>query len=424
MRTGLKTFYRRFLNYNLFRDYRNQRPLSKFKGMNCLKNDKFVMQHSANLDYREAILKWLIRNNMHPSKHYYELSYYKDMGDFRLDDKANKYNDRLMFDFDLDNEHLDLLKKKIKEINYDDNLKWKQKEREIKKVQKQYQDIILNTNTIIPAYEEAKELAEYFSKCNIPFYSEFSGGKGFHHYIFFDEIRSRQINNKFVLEEAVKVLGQDFQNKFNFKTLDQAPFGDILSRLGRLPYSTHESSLLKVVPCDLLNEPLTDILSRAKKKKNNYIDFKVEPSKDFRILLNRYMNFTTDKLQQQEKISKLKTINTGAIHGTISDKYKDSIFQDMRVLCRFIIGDYFVSSHDKYDLYKCCFHDYDHASVIVSEKAYNCKSNTCTAEVQKQFGTDKLNYWNFLKKYFNLKHDSEVRGKMKELNSQYETATK
>ena len=68
-----------------------------------------------------------------------------------------------------------------------------------------------------------------------------------------------------------------------------------------------------------------------------------------------------------------------------------------------------VSEHEHYDKWKCVFHDDKNESAIVSNKYYQCLSSNCKI--------GKINYYDFIKEWFHLSSDDEVKEKIIELQN-------
>lgn len=83
------------------------------------------------------------------------------------------------------------------------------------------------------------------------------------------------------------------------------------------------------------------------------------------------------------------------------------------MLVRFICSDEnLVKSYEIYDKYKCVFHEDKSPSAIVGVKNYTCYSENCKI--------NKLNYFDFIKEWFQLATDDEVKEKMAELQELYD----
>ena len=117
---------------------------------------------------------------------------------------------------------------------------------------------------------------------------------------------------------------------------------------------------------------------------------------------------------EKEQDTKNRLMHEKIANGKIKGKYYNGkgLFQDLRTLVRFVCGDdNLVSEHERYNKYKCVFHDYKNPSAIVGIKNYTCVSSNCKI--------NKLNYFEFIKEWFKLKSDYEVKQKMVELQEKY-----
>ena len=111
-----------------------------------------------------------------------------------------------------------------------------------------------------------------------------------------------------------------------------------------------------------------------------------------------------DVLVKQEQDAKNKLLKEKIANGTINGNYtgENALFKDLRILVRFVCGDEnLVSEHARYDKYHCHFHEDRNPSAIVGMKNYTCLSSNCKIK--------KMNYFEFLREWFHLESDGEVK---------------
>ena len=122
-----------------------------------------------------------------------------------------------------------------------------------------------------------------------------------------------------------------------------------------------------------------------------------------------------DELVAKEQDAKNKLLQEKIKNGTINGTYtgENALFKDLRILVRFVCGDEnLVSEHARYDKYHCHFHEDRNPSAIVGMKNYTCLSSNCKIK--------KMNYFEFLREWFHLESDGEVKEKMVELQHLYD----
>lgn len=189
----------------------------------------------------------------------------------------------------------------------------------------------------------------------------------------------------------------------------------------RLPYSFNEKSGLRVTPFSFEHESLNDALNKSMKlseqtKLTNVEHFDLSDfvNADFHNGILK-LDKQIDVLVKQEQDAKNKLMQERIMNGTINGNYNGNggLFQDLRILVRFICGDEnLVSEHELYDKYKCVFHEDRNPSAIVGKKNYQCLSSNCKV--------NKINYFDFIKEWFGLKSGQEVKEKMVELQTLYD----
>lgn len=395
MRYTRKEFYPNFYNNHFLRDFLfvETNPNIKYN------TDSPYLPYEANLDYNKNINNFLRKYTNPKNKDhgalFSQLTYYKTIGDFRIKDESVRYCNCLFFDFDSDSAELHDLKNEIK-IAYDD-LTGKDRLNRIAEIQQKYQDLLFTTDILTKPFDDAKKLYHFFKSNNIKPYTVFSGSKGIHLYLFFDEcklINYSEISHK---------LAESYKSALDLSTLDLSVNKDAIARKSRVIYSKHETSNLFNIPFDIETESIADVLEKSRNQKVmpfNLSDFKIADP-DFVNTLKQIDNTLSDKnmiiISEKNKVN--KTINGAAI----SDSEKDSIFTDMRILLKLIIGDP-VKEFNDYNTYNCPFHDDKSPSARVYKNNFLCATENLY-----------LNYFDFIRKYYDLPDDDAVKEKMKEL---------
>lgn len=395
MRYTRKQFYLDFYNHHLFRDFLfvKSNPNAKYD------TESPYLPYDVNLNYERNIKNFLVKYTNPKLQHmgalFSQLTYYKTIGDLRVKDESERYSNCLFFDFDVDAAELYGLKTEIK-IAYDD-FTGKNLLKRINEIQNEYQDLLFTTDILEKSFNDAKKLYNYFKDNNIDCYTVFSGSKGIHLYLFFDECKLLNYS------EISYKLAKSYKAALNLSTFDLTVNKDAISRKSRVIYSKHETSNLFTTPFDIESESISDVLEKSRKQQIeqfNLADFTIT-DKTFVATLKKIDAEITAKneiiVAEKKKLN--KTINGAAI----SDADKSVIFSDMRILLKLILGEP-ARKYKNYNSYICPFHDDNHPSARVYKNNFLCATENL-----------HLNYFDFIRKYFNLKTDDDVKKKMKEL---------
>ena len=395
MKYTRKQFYLNFYQNHLLRDFLfvKSNPNAKYD------TESPYLPYDANLNYERNIRNFLIKysdpkNKFHGAL-FSQLTYYKTIGDLRIKDESERYSNCLFFDFDVDAAELHDLKTEIK-IAYGD-FTGKNLFKRINEIQREYQELLFTTDILEKPFNDAKKLYDFFKSNNIKCYTVFSGSKGIHLYLFFDECKL--IN----YSEISYKLANSYKSALDLTTLDLAVNKDAIARKSRVIYSKHETSNLFTTPFDIESESISDVLEKSRKQhitEFNLSNFTIADDNFVKTLKNIDADVTAkNDIIVGEKKKWNKAINGAAI----SDDEKDAIFSDMRILLKIIIGDP-VREFKNYNSYSCPFHDDNSPSAIVYKNNFLCATENL-----------HLNYFDFIRKYFNLPDDDAVKDKMKEL---------
>lgn len=395
MKYGRKKFYSDFYKSHFLRDFLflKANPNVEFD------TDSPYLPYDAKLNYNKSIQNFLIKYTNPKNKFHgaliSQLTYYKTIGDLRSKDESNRFCNCLFFDFDSDADKLHDLKIEIP-IAYDD-LTGKSRLKRIAEIQQQYQDILFTSDILEKPFNDAKKLYDYFKSNNITPYTVFSGSKGIHLYIFFDECK---LNN---YSEISYKLAESYKSALNLPTLDLAVNKDAIARKSRIIYSKHETSNLFATPFDIESESIADVLKKSKKQRIeqfNLSNYTIADDNFVGVLKNVDAEITA---KTEIIVAEKKKWNQAINGAAISDAEKDEIFSDMRVLLKVIIGDP-VKEFKNYNSYNCPFHDDNSPSARVYKNNFLCATENL-----------HLNYFDFIRKYFDLPDDDAVKDKMNEL---------
>ena len=414
-------FFDEFFNHNYNRDLR-----SFGKQSNVKHAPKVETTNEKHAKAKRLFIKNNINSTLARYKRFYgSHTYFEDIIDYQIANEDARIVNHFFFDFDKDFDDRSKFKKITKGDGKDnlgisdlEKLPLRQYIDGMKEIQEQIQDMIVYENILKDSWNESKMVYDYFKEQGLKTYTCLSMSKGVHLRCFFNPIHVEHYN------DIIHNLHDNLIAQFNLKTLDPKVSGkdsNPLKSVERLPYTFNEKSGLRVIPFDFEHDSLDEVIERTlalseQKKIVNVDEFNlsdyVNPTFHDGILkLNSQIGILKMKEQQaRDKLLQEKIAN-GTINGTYTGE--NPLFKDLRILVRFVCGDdNLVSEHDRYDKWKCVFHDDKSPSAIVGVKKYTCLSSNCKV--------GKINYFEFLRLWFGLKSDDEVKEKMVELQQLYD----
>ena len=412
----IQAYYDEFFNMNYNRDFR-------LFGRNESKIRHAPKKETTNAK-RTYHIQSFIKNNINNKNSRYKRfycshTYFEDILNYQLANEDARIVNHFFFDFD---KHFDA-NSKFKKITGEqkriqDALGGNEFFDEMDALQEQIQDMIVYENILKDAWQEAKMVYDYFKSQGLTTYTCLSASKGVHLRCFFNPIHVNNYNR------IIHDLHNNLVNQFNLKTLDAKVTGkdsNPSKSVERLPYSFNEKSGLRVIPFSFETDSLNDVVNRtlklsSKKRLVNFESFKLSDyvNNEFHNGILK-LDSQIDVLVAKEQEAKQKLMQERIANGTINGNYtgNNGLFKDLRILVRFICGeDNLVSEHELYDKYHCVFHEDRNPSAIVGKKNYQCLSSNCKVS--------KLNYFEFLRTWFGLKSDNEVKEKMVELQQLYD----
>lgn len=342
------------------------------------------------------------------------LAYYDNMVDYQLKNEDAMQFNHMFFDFDKHNSKFEIIKDKQSDAK--EKLNGKAYFDRMNELQEQIQDMILFENLLKDAWQDALIVNNYLQEQGLKTFCCLSASKGIHIRCYFKPIHVNNYNR------IVSDLYHNLTKQFNLKTLDfEVSDKNPSKSVERLPYTFNEKSGLRVTPFDFEHESLNDVIDKALKlseqrKLVNVDEFNLSDyvNAEFHNGILK-LDSQIDVLVKKEQDAKDKLMQERIKNGTLNGNYtgNNGLFQDLRILVRFICGtDNLVSEHALYDKYKCVFHNDRNPSAIVGKKNYQCLSSNCKI--------NKINYFGFIKEWFHLKSDQEVKEKMVELQTLYD----
>lgn len=357
-------------------------------------------------------------------------AYFEDVSDYQVVNEDVRLVNHFFLDFDKDFPDGSEFKK-ITKGDGEDNLGIE----ELKKltiseycagmdsIHEQIQDMIIYENILKDSWNESKKVYDYFKSEGLKTYTCLSMSKGVHLRCFFNSVHVKNYNR------IIHTLHSNLVKQFNLKTLDERVTGEEsnpLKSVERLPYTFNAKSGLRVTPFSFETDSLVDVIERSIKlshKKNlvqvdsfNLSDY-VNPDFHNKILKSdkKVGELIAEQHKKEQLLQKIRSQQDTIKNGTIKGNYigGKGLFKDLRILVRFVCGeDNLVKEHKDYDKYKCVFHSDASPSAFVGVKYYTCLSSNCKI--------NKLNYFDFIREWFGLDSDREVKEKMVELQTVYD----
>ena len=416
----IQAYYDEFFNNNYNRDLRS---IGKQRKVN------HAPKHETTSEQLRKNKKHFIRTKINTTSARYNdfycwHTYFEDVIDYQLANDDARIINHFFFDFDKHFDKHSIDEKSFKEITNKqslakETLKGKEYFSRMNELQEQIQDKILFENLMNQAWQESKIVNDYFKSQGLITYTCLSMTKGVHLRCFFNPIHVDNYNR------IIHNLHDNLKAQFNLKTIDEKVTGkesNPYKSVERMPYTFNSKSGLRVVPFSFETDSLSDVIEKSMQisKKKKIVNVEQFNLSDY---VNAEFHKGILKLDsqiaiqvKQEQDAKAKLIQEKIANGTINGKYANGngLFQDLRTLVRFVCGDdNLVSEHERYDKYHCHFHEDKNPSCIVGKKKYTCLSSNCKI--------NKLNYFEFIKEWFKLESDKEVKEKMVELQQMYDS---
>ena len=396
---ALQEYFRAYYNDHMLRNYRFLFDKTQY----FMKDGKRIEYDATSLkaskygekdDSLTRAPKWLMKN----SRRKYgtlagEITYFKTLAEYKEDNIIKRYCDRLFFDFDIErNPYINQLKEEFKQANF--MLEGRELRDKYVELQRRFKDLIFNQNMLRDIFNEAKSLCEYLQRFNVKPFLVFSGFKGFHVNVFFDEL---QLKN---LSEISKTLARTYSKELglhylDFNVLDRERAH---KRLQRVQYSTHSKTglITRPLPLDITyDELLTTIQSRKRHPPQFDFEEMKAPAGFNRMLMtieNEVSFNNKEREKQLEKENKAKRLQLEKKYGK---NYKGFNEIDLRD----IASAYGIDGKREANktIVNCCFHHDVHPSAVIYPERFYC--STCGIS---------LNYYEFISRLENTTDKHEI----------------
>lgn len=364
LKPRLKEYYIGYYNGNLLRDFRYI-------------YDKNVPNHT--------FTSKKIKPNMNPSvkalnfltsyKHMGrtgllggEITYYKSLDEYMKGDISKRWSDRLFFDIDIEDERFDLIKSDIKEAR--NELKGKELMKRLDELRGQVRKLIFEDDLLLPTFEESKKLCLYLEDLGLRPYQIFSGSKGFHINLFFEET---QLLN---LSQVSRLFAKTFSDKLDLKYLDWKVFDKKKAqrRLQRCQYAYHSRTDLLTLPIPNIYD-YDEFLSIIKKNKKTPIDFDINDyisNNGFRdSLIHNDKEFSIYNDRRKRELEKKNLERQRRLKKKMKGDYRSFSDIDMVQLYSAYGGEIIKEYSDK-AIVRCLFHGSDNnpSAVIFKDSNY------------------------------------------------------
>ena len=328
-----------------------------------------------------------------------QIGYYHSLDEYHEGNILNKYCDRLFFDFDIEDGRVEAIKDDMKEANQ--NLEGKERLSRLDDLKSDFRNLIFEDDLLKPTFDEAIKLCAYLEKFDLNPYLIFSGSKGFHVNVFFNEMQLKNFS------QISKSLGLSYSKKLDLKYLDYNVFdkSKVHNRLQRCQYAYHSKTDLITLPIPKIYD-YDEALSLIQKNRMKPISFDFDeylsPDEFSQALssMNDKFDVLNDRrqreLEYQQKQRRQMQIKK---YGKAFKSFQDI---DMRDLAKA----YGIDGESKGDrmIVSCPFHNDKNPSAVVFEKRFHC--STCNLT---------LNYYDFISMIEGTNDKNEIMRKLHEL---------
>ena len=395
---GLKKYYNDYYNGNFMRDFRYIfDDKSEYNHVFTSKN--IVLKKNA----KARALNFLTRANHHGHDGLMggEITYFKSLPEYKSGDINLRWSDRIFLDIDIEDLRVEMIKEEMKRAYT--NLKGRELNERIEELKKDFQDLIFNSDLLIPTFKEAKKLCQYLEEMGLRPYLIFSGAKGFHINIFYDEVRLQN------LSQVSKLFAKTFSNKLNLKYLDWNVFDrkKAQRRLQRCQYAYNSKTDLLTLPIPEIYD-YDEVLQIIEKNQKTPIEFDFQyysqKSEEFResLIHNdkqfQMMNERRERELKKENEKKRRMMKKNGNYKNYQDISMIELFQ--------AYGGEVIKEDSGKAIVRCLFHGADRnpSAVIFKDSNYfHCSSCGKT-----------LNYYGFIAEVEGLSDKGDIMEKVNE----------
>ena len=386
---ALRRYYKAYYNEHMLRNYR----FIFDKRQSFVKNGKTIEYEATSLkadkynEHDDSLTRapnWIVeKSRLKYGTLAGEISYFKTMQDFKDGKIEKRFCDRLFFDFDIDdNKNVKEIKNKFKMCN--ETLEGREYRNKYVELQKLFHELIFEEDLLQDVFDNAKRLVEYLQRYGLKPFFIFSGSKGFHVNVFFNEM---QLTN---LSDIQKTLANTYIDElklnkeyFDFNVFDRTR---AQKRLQRIQYATHSKTGLITRPLDVCTtyDELLDLI-QSKKRRPVQFDFDeyVAPQGFNNMLMKLDREIAFKKAERQKRLERENRAKRLELQKRYGKNYKS--FNDIDL--RDIASAYGIDGKRQGDktIVACPFHHDTHPSAVVYPQRFYC--STCAIS---------LNYYEFI----------------------------
>ena len=389
LKKSFKDYYWNYYNGEFFRDFRYIWDGLKLKDHRSICFDGILRynhvmnadKYDQNSDAAKYYLNFMTSQNHggHMGLLGGEISYFKSYEEYQHGDISARWSDRQFYDLDIESDKVDQIKSDIKQsllkFKGGDLTKMGLRKR-MKRHKSDFRDLIFNHDLLYPTFMEAKNLCEYLEELGLTPYMIFSGSKGFHSNIFYDECR---IQN---LSQVSKLFAKSFSDKLNLKYLDWRVFDENKAqrRLQRCQYKIHSKTDLMTIPIPDVND-YDEFMQLLKKKHHKPIDFDfneyAQSSEEFReSLIYNDRKFQRINARRQRELKRENDERRRQLKKKYHGKYKNYSEIDMTDIFRHYGGEIIKEYHDK-AIVRCLFHADNNPSAVIFKNSNYFYCSSC-----------------------------------------------
>lgn len=396
----LKKYYNDYYNGNFMRDFRFI-PDDKNKYIEVLNAKKLGAKRSA-----ESLALNFMTNAEHLGHDGLlggEISYYKSRQAYQSGDISQRWSDRLFFDIDIESDEVSFLKVDFKKAY--DELKGKELSQRLDEIKADFRDLIFNEDILYPTFSESRALCLYLEKLGLKPYQIFSGSKGFHINIFFDECR---IQN---LSQVSRLFAKSFSDKLDLRFLDWAVFDKKKAqrRLQRCQYAFHSKTNLLTLPIpDIYDyEEFLQIIQRNDRHpiEFNFQEYSSQSGEFRESLLNNDKQFQRINERRERELKKQNEERKRQMMKKYHGKYKD--FSDISMIDLYsYYGGQIIKEDSQKAIVRCLFHGADkNPSAVIFKDSNYFYCSSCGKS---------LNYYGMISEMEGTEDKSEIMSKAEE----------
>lgn len=389
LNNALRKYYKAYYNEHMLRNYRfifdkRQSFMKDGKRIDYEATSLKASKYTDNDDSLKRAPNWLIEKGL---KSYGtlagEISYFKTFEDFKDGDIAKRVCDRLFFDFDIDNNvEVKTLKGEFKKANVE--LEGREYRNKYVELQDSFRELIFERDLLQDVFDNAKRLVDYLQRFGLKPFFVFSGSKGFHVNVMFNETPLINLSDiqKTLARTYIQQCGLN-EDYFDFNVFDRTRAH---KRLQRIQYATHSKTGLITRPLDpaVTYDELLEVIQDRKRKPVAF-DFNeyVAPQGFNNMLLKLDREIAFKKAERQKRLERENRQKRLALQKKYGENFKSFNEIDLRD----IAGAYGIDGkHDANKIIcKCPFHNDTHPSAVVYPQRFYC--STCAIS---------LNYYEFI----------------------------